>query len=243
SEPMTEDQDEVTFAAPAADSPLTTATLLERYGIDVDDEHEDAVDRVETPCEPVATAVDAGAAEPEADDDHEQSVEQYMARLLAENNGHSTQPTTPSEVAPAQPTPEPQPTPVVEETKPQPEEPITAAEMKPRHAAPEEVSGLAAMRELANLNTSSNLGKHTRKHSRGMAIDKAEVAFLSALCGSLTIYWSNGQMHLQALGGAAIAAACWWGGQALTMAIRSAKAAKQNSTESSDVADRYSSDN
>jgi hypothetical protein len=46
------------------------------------------------------------------------------------------------------------------------------------------------------------------------------------------MYWSGGQLHFQAIGGAALAAAGWWGAQAAIIAGKAAMVAKRHANDS-----------
>jgi hypothetical protein len=221
---------EVKFTSPSTESPWTTAHLLDAYrdSNEFEDSESASTGDRDPNSRPAWSDASPECNDPHIDDsdDHAQSVEQYMARLLSENKTQSAR--TVAQRPIVEPKAEPKRQEAVAEATSQSTHPLTEGEMKPRNAAPEGASSLAAMREIANLNTSTNLGSHTRNHSLGLAFRKAEIAFFSAMCGTLTIYWSNGMWHFQMIGTAALVAAGWWGTQAAISAIKAAQIAKHH---------------
>ena len=124
-----------------------------------------------------------------------ESVDDYMAKLMQRvraqtSEGAPSTPWTPS----ATPRPDPKPTQQVQET-PGPDIEASAeqddlTELSPRAVAPERLTDLAAMRQLANVSAQSAIDGHTR-HQLKMAIRTklAVMAMGLAVGGALTWFW------------------------------------------------------
>lgn len=173
-------------------------------------------------------------------DDEEESIEQYMAGLLARVNGGST--AAPAQFArqkpaakaapdsgracgnggaeaggkglPEAPSPGTQPRPVTSES-------AQVAESRPRARAPEKAEDLVTLRELANLSAQSALDTHARSRLiRSVNAKLAVVAVALATAGVLFWRWfaiPNSVMHYY-MGLAVILIAVLWGVQYAALA-------------------------
>ena len=174
------------------------------------------------------------ANSPSEHQDHEDSVEAYMARLLHRLRGPSDPATVAEPVAPAVQAPVRRATEMVAELDQQaairqsivePEEsPVKLAEKKddwmlrPRRLAPEMSSDLRAMRELANMNTKAALDRHVQKRWTTAAIGKACVAGVAVVAGVLLMTWAENLQSLTfASGAVAMLVAVFWGLQSLIL--------------------------
>ncbi|MBX7168512.1 MAG: hypothetical protein K1X74_19400 [Pirellulales bacterium] len=156
------------------------------------DLHEEAED-----ADPAAdgTGDEAEAAEPtakqapQAEEHHEETVEQYMARLMArvrqqvaENDAaamsKTIEPLRPQTAArPGRQTPQPAVT-------AQPAERV-------RTAAPESKADLSALRELANESAKAHISQHMRKTLRQSTLGKAVVAIVALCCSAVLLSSSS----------------------------------------------------
>jgi hypothetical protein len=130
---------------------------------------------------------DSAAPSSQARDD-EESIEDYMARLLQRVRGISAEiPQSPREST----APEP------EQQSPTEEAP---AKVGPRATAPEKAAGLAAMREIANLSARTAIATHSFRRRAFKAWRMLAVAVAVALAGGLLIYFAR-EFNLLLFGG------------------------------------------
>ncbi|MFO0897836.1 MAG: hypothetical protein U0836_10480 [Pirellulales bacterium] len=185
---------------------------------------DDAAEEEEAPQAP--SAVDSS----HADEDHEESIQDYMNRLLQRVRGEA-----PVQHKPAAKTPTHSPT----TYRPAPVQPVqapVAAEPRPvpatprKSAAPERSSDLLAMRELANLSAQTALDAYAHRRWASAAVGKVIVSVF-ALVACLTLMaalpgWSTLKIIS---GGAALVIAVFWGLQAgiLAQQVRAARQRRQ----------------
>ncbi|ADB16838.1 Chromosome segregation ATPase-like protein [Pirellula staleyi DSM 6068] len=116
--------------------------------------------------------------------DEDESIEDYMARLLKRVRGDGgNEPQTASKFKPAA-TPTPVAAPIAATAPIEPVLPITSEEFIPRCAAPEQTCDLAAMRELANSAARSAISSHAKK-SRGQT--GRSRLWLTAVAGAMAV--------------------------------------------------------
>ncbi len=155
------------------------------------------------------------AQEPVHEDD---SIDDYMSRLLARNRGDSTVPRPAASQACA-PVKEPvkaakQPTSEATIAAPaaNSDEPISFG---PRAAAPEKNIDLTAMRQLANLSAETAINTHDSKRLSVISRIKLAVSLVAAVAGVVLLGLSfTGGMHLMTMFAAfaAFAVTAYWGG-------------------------------
>ena len=175
---------------PSEEAPVDLEAVLRRMGnmgVLRGDEPQES-----SPAEPVA---DVMAPQPEAAslpaaDEEEESIDDYMAQLMkrvqtaaqgakkTENRPQRRQSESPSEAPAEQP---PSVPPAVQRRR----EPV---EMAPRAAAPERVTDLSAMRELANLSAQTAIDRHTRRTAILTNRSKLLVATVGAVTGGLLLW-------------------------------------------------------
>jgi hypothetical protein len=168
---------------------------------------------------PPATPLTATPAEPHHEGD-EESIDSYMSRLLSRVRGEAAAP-PPRHARPVEP-PKPTAEPVAADDDapaglriPQPSgAPPQETELAPRAVAPERQSGLAAMRELANLSTFNALSTHARGRLRRVQRSKLWTMLFSAAVGAGLLWfwyeWEGGEYALYG-GLACLAVAVLWG--------------------------------
>jgi chromosome segregation ATPase len=125
---------------------------------------------------------DTGSASPEVRMEEDDSIEQYMSRLLSRVRG-STSPATDTPEAPAE---VPAVAPSQEIAPAEIEKPAEPKEYVPR-TAPEQPERLSLMRELANSAAKSAIHTHARQHQKRETKAKSLVALLS-LTGALSLF-------------------------------------------------------
>lgn len=193
-------------------APVDTETIFQRLGIrpPADDEPEEA--------DPSVAPGGATSAEAPAAPGDEESIDVYMSRLLQrlrqasgrEQASSAESPETGSvpyaEVAPSlssgqqtrglgasggEEPPEPA-------GEPSPHPGRTRRRMLPKSAAPEDLSHLAAMRELANLSARNALDRHGRNLLRRAILSKLAVLALALTAGSslMALWWWLGAGEL-----------------------------------------------
>jgi len=152
-----------------------------------------------------------GHASPAHAGDDEDSVEQYMAKLLerVRSPGARAEP-TPAPTGAVAPKAEPAPVP---EERPLPPAPLESMEdLSPRTVAPERSVDLSAMRELANMQAKTAIQTHSQRKTVSAVRSKFIVAVLALCCGgALTVlYWKlPNEVTLYGIGGAFVTAVVW----------------------------------
>jgi hypothetical protein len=151
------------------------------------------------------------------DSEKEESIEDYMAKLMNRVRGASEQPAS----IPASQRSVPQPSPVYQ-SEPEPEPLATEQkrssvaekpfEMSPRQTPTELTSNLAAMRELANFSARDAIDTSVRNRWSQAAIGKFMVTTTALLCGGLLLYWTKDLQSLPFMGASiALVIALFWG--------------------------------
>lgn len=188
---------EIAFQTPPSDAPVSSVDLLSRFGLSVHQETPEPA-----PLSPHRTeattpqpAAEAGPAKPPHADGHhdeQDSIDAYMAQLMARLGKPGYVP--PQEVAP-------QPTQVAD-TVPEPEvaAPETPtrnvpklrdpSEMGRRAAPPELATDLSAMRELANLNARAAIDTHARSTLIKAWLSKALLMLLGMVTAGVETWFA-----------------------------------------------------
>ena len=152
-------------------------------------------------------------------DNHDESIEDYMARLLQRISDDDDSPavSAPSTGIESVPT-SAAPTSAVENTIPEPiqAEPGPQLEYVPRAQAPEQAGKLEAMREVANMSARSAINTHTRMRGGKASHLRLAVALIAMVVGGVLQWMSSttnsgfGQVGL-----AIIVLGIFWGCQAM----------------------------
>jgi hypothetical protein len=162
---------------------------------------------------------DIGMAQPGPGGDDDESIEDYMARLLQRVSGDDdspavSAPSTGIESVPSSAAP----TSAVENAIPEPiqAEPGPQQEYVPRAQAPEQAGKLEAMREVANMSARSAINTHTRMRGGKASHLRLDVALIAMVVGGVLQWMSSttnpgfGQVGL-----AIIVLGIFWGCQAM----------------------------
>jgi hypothetical protein len=207
------------FEAPAEHKPVDLAEVFRRVGATVEMEDEEPVSGMPaTPTErptSIAHQPPAQSATPNHTESEEESIDDYMGRLMqrvkaggppskSAGNGAPVRPSTPAVPAAAV-------KPSAAESEEAPSGPI-----QPRSAAPETHNDLSALRELANLSAHSALNHHSRQLLVYTMRSKLTVAIVALAAGG-AMFWmwkgaSSAQMTYYA-GLIAVLVAVYWGVQ------------------------------
>ena len=215
-------------------TPVDLHEVLRRYGASFDDEDDNERPAEKPPQTPVAERRIAQPSSPSAAPKHhghddEESIDDYMARLMQRVRGDESgaEPMPPARRVPVEverdePADEPQ---SAELLVPQPNAPPLRkpVDMSPRAVAPEKQLGLSAMRELANLSTQSALHRHQHRVLVGATRTKLLVAGGAGIVGAGLLWaWSTLGLETYALYGAlaALLTSACWGVQFLMVAGR-----------------------
>jgi hypothetical protein len=185
----------------------TTATG--RGGLRSSQSHDPSGSARENSCEPTAAP---STSKPH--DHEEESIDQYMARLLDRVRSPSTPPPPKTAAEPRQAIGENAPDAPGPAVPAQPPAGTPrAAELTPRTVAPEKSIDLSAMRELANLSAKAAIERHARGLLARASGSKLFTALFSATCGG-ALYWmgrlhDNGGFALHAAAGSFVIALFW----------------------------------
>ncbi|MGH7139026.1 MAG: hypothetical protein ACREHD_25045, partial [Pirellulales bacterium] len=188
---------EIAFQTPPSDAPVSSVDLLSRFGLSVHQETPEPAppspQRTEaTTPQPVAEAGPAKPAHADGHHDEQDSIDAYMAQLMARLGKPGYAP--PQEVAPQPPQ--------VSETVPEPQAaaPATAprqpsklwdpSEMGRRAAPPELATDLSAMRELANLNARAAIDTHARSALVKAWLSKALLMLLGMVTAGVETWFA-----------------------------------------------------
>jgi hypothetical protein len=169
------------------------------------------------------SAAGPSSAAPAASED--ESIEQYMTRLMARVRGITAtpeEPARPSHTTKEEERPEAAAEPEEFKVQPVAKAALTAIPVRPR---PEQRTDLSAMRELANLNARSALDTHTRQRLTRVARDKLVVVAMAVLFGCVGV--ALGFLHPLAWVGAGMCllVALAWAAQSVQFARRAAECA------------------
>ena len=142
-------------------------------------------------------------ASPGKETAEDESIQQYMAQLMQRIRGEKPVDDVDEQDAPS--TPQQADVAVAKAAEPDALKPDQEAkappsdDMAPRAVAPEKLSGLGAMRELANLSARTAISRHTTKRMKDATTTKFVMAGVALVCGLVLLWkWQD------------------WGGQALT---------------------------
>ncbi|MHC4401728.1 MAG: hypothetical protein ACYTG0_18815 [Planctomycetota bacterium] len=163
---------------------------------------------------------DSGASSGAGNPD--ESIDQYMARLLErvrETKAGSTGPSEPeppsgyARVPPAEPSPPDREDEVPPEPDDSPQEMLKPGEMSPRAVAPEKLVDFNAMRELANFSADSAIRRYARSKLSRAAMGKLLVTVIGSLAALLSFWlwwkWGAGELALYAAGASCVIAILW----------------------------------
>jgi hypothetical protein len=162
--------------------PLDSEEIFRRLGTAPQVAHEGDPPPLQAGLVPAHSAPDTTSRTPDHEDE---SIDTYMARLLERSRGKSDRPESEAgpedlpaeEVQPRRQTPSVPATPLM----PVHARPSTPVNLSPRTVAPERLSDLSAMRELANISAHAALDRHVR----GTLIRTTRMKLLVAACGLL----------------------------------------------------------
>jgi hypothetical protein len=220
-------------AAPKPDSPVNLAEIFQRMNLDVvadDDEQLASVEKSPTRPAPPARHAEPEIKRPAVEPAHEasgdeESIDDYMARLLSRvREGNSAEPNSrPSASAQSRPVPQRSattPAPIAPSAAAVPSQapvrrpgPVT---MTPRAVAPEKQVNLSAMRELANLSAQMAITRYADREFLSITRTKLAVAAAGVAVGGVLIWlWTKGgSKHVNLYGAlGSFLIAVLWGGQ------------------------------
>ncbi|MEX0938382.1 MAG: hypothetical protein WDZ59_11030 [Pirellulales bacterium] len=193
-----------------------------------------------------AAAEDGEARRP---DDNEESIEQYMSRLLTRVRGSSTY--DPATVGPRRGTaPLPQRpretiAPPAPPSPPQAEQPPAyperLTELPQRALRPELTSNLAAMRALANQSANTAIDRHTRTRWEVAGRGKMLVTIFAFLSAVLLIWWAPPADHVANIAaGLALSIGVFWGMQGVMILYGVRRQTERERAQQNDRNERYS---
>ncbi len=150
--------------------------------------------------------------------DDEQSINDYMSRLLAKYGNKAEDGTTvaASQAPPVQIRQSATSQAATSEAALEQAKSETAARPAmtklepPRTAAPEKSGSLAAMREIANFSTREAIATHHRHRSIIILSSKVAVGVFGLICGALLLHWDDGQSWIYFGGLAGLIVAGYW---------------------------------
>jgi hypothetical protein len=232
-----DEEEAVQFESPTGGSPGSAESVLRQMGIARSFDEDEAEDAA-TPASPQAQSAPQtpdAPHEPTAEED--ESIDDYMARLLErvrQTAGPGGKPTgqDPSPGAPAPspadsqapPQPTDSPSPASEPTdSPTGGRPAQSSGLSPRAAAPERSVDLSAMRDLANLSAQAAIDHYSRRvlFSRSAGKLMVAVVALAASTALLWIWWAKSSSLLPLHAGvASLAIALLYGGHYLVLGAR-----------------------
>jgi hypothetical protein len=232
------------FEEPVKASPAESSGLMERLRAMVDSEDDDpeqpTSQRPSSAARPSfepATPLQASFTKPAPGgpaahaDDEEESIEDYMVKLLGRVRGDSAPLVPKPFVRPTVPQPEP----VVEpepEIAPQDQLKVATTPVEPfampqRQVPTELTSNLAAMRELANFSARDAIDTSVRNRWWQAAIGKFSVAGVALASAVILLIWTKDARSIQFIGaGIAVLIAIFWGLQG-TIMLRNVRKANQ----------------
>lgn len=176
-------------------------SFIDQYAGAFDEDDEEAF----TPVEPVSAPAPEPVHEPQNvdEDDHESSIEDYMAQLMQRmQGGPAAAKSAPTKPQPTSRSAEKVEKPKAEKPVEEPQEVLQASEYKPRSSAPEQTSNLAAMRDLANQTARSAIKTSSSKMRWAYAGARIGMALFFFGVGAVMLYMTNslfGPMFLGSL--------------------------------------------
>lgn len=209
---------ELEFQTPQKQSPVDLADVFRRVGAEIDspETETDAADKPQ--AKPPAAAAENG--------EKEESIEEYMSRLMHRTQASSGVSAAPSRAPPASAPVAASRIPavagVVKPMEPSSTAPAPAprrrepAQVAPRAVAPEKHVNLSAMRELANLAAHSAINRYSRRILINAVYSKLLVASV-ALASAVSLLWmwktTTGLQTTFYLALVALSVAIYWGVQ------------------------------
>ncbi len=193
---------EPTFETPAERPPVDLSEVLRRFGADVElenDEPKGVAPSRAVECaddRPAAPAATKSASHPVAEDE-EESIDEYMSRLMQRvrptGSGAGTPAYVPNERSEPAPVAASQALPLVPASPPpsiatSAEQKYEPVEMLPRAVAPERRADLSMLREVANLSAQTALSQHSRRLLVDTMYSKLATAGV-ALASSIALFW------------------------------------------------------
>jgi hypothetical protein len=219
-------------------SPAEPDDMLHRFGHDMNEPEENvdlaayapfAQSPVDQDKQQQATA--HKSAQPSSANDEEESVDDYMVRLMQRIRGTQGEPSTPTEKpnvpAPSQTESAPLPfdtvPPVAEEPIYKPVQRGQSVELAPRSPAPENIVDINVFRDLANYSAQNALGTHARGQMMNAMYSKLAVALMGGFTGiGLLLVWQlwfpNRLTFFSAM--MSFVVAFIWGSQYLMLTVR-----------------------
>jgi hypothetical protein len=164
-------------------------------------------------------------------DEEEESIEDYMAKLMGRVRGDSPQIAPKPYQRPTVPKPEPVYEPETEVTSPEEAKvasaPAAPFEMPQRQVPTELTSNLAAMRELANFSARDAIDTSVRNRWWQAAVGKFSVAAVALATAAILVIWTKNAHSIQFIGaGIAMLIAIFWSLQG-TIMLRNVRKANQ----------------
>lgn len=208
---------ELEFEAVSADSPVSSQDIFRRLGNMPSFEEGGAPASVSSPTIPLRSIASDAVPPLESTDGEEESIDDYMARLLARVRGDATSDgircePAPAAIEPPAAVPPGASVPVQRVIERGSTASGSDAPAVPR-VAPETLADLRTMRELANLSAHSALDRHSRQMLNEAIRSKLMVAALAvAACLSLGWIWFAFGRHgaTLAAAGLSLLVACYW---------------------------------
>ena len=241
----TESEEELDFSEPTSSSPAENSGVMERLRAMTDweeDEEESGQSefRPATPfpaepaSKPMGHSRSSSSHSHTGDGEDEESIEDYMAKMMMRIRGVQGSATQASQAPPPAPvkkeksSAEMKPSESAEqiEMEAKSKEPQKPFEMAPRKAPVELTSNLAAMRELANVSAREAIDLSVRNRWSQAAFGKLSVAGVALLAAGILFYWTRDPMTVSFLGGGvASLIAVFWAlqGAVILKGVRKAK--------------------
>jgi hypothetical protein len=198
---------------PSGRAPLESAEVFRRMGIAIPEDNEDSPQPGQTAAETQTDTLAAEAPPTDRPSSEEESLDDYMSRLMERVRDRSWKvglPGTPKTAAEARQSASPP-----AETKPV-EKPLAPGGLLPLSVTPGKKVDLTKLRALANLSAKQAIHTHTQKQIRGLSRGKLVVTLAAGLAGGLLVLLSRllpvGEFALYA-GALGLLAAIVWGMQ------------------------------
>lgn len=222
-------EEDVQFEEPSQGAPESSEEVLRRLGIAPSFDHEEEEDEREKPggrslhaAETFQRASEAPHASRPAAEEEDESIDDYMARLLDRvrtGTGGSGGPTAHVPPVPAAPASSPSSPPASKADDSPPQAPTAKTgeqgEMSPRAVAPERSVNLIAMRDLANQSARAAIDQHARRRLLGQTANKLLVALVALATGAilLWVWWAKTHDQVTMYGAVAclVVALAWLG--------------------------------
>ncbi len=193
-------EEELTFSEPDDSAPIDTAAILAKFGHSLEDDDDGTQTAfMNEPSAPANNYADATPAfdsagsyggEPEsAPEGEDESIDDYMAQLMARVGGGAGEPEAPKTPKPAASKPKPAPAAQPQPPRAERRVPLDPSEFVPRAVAPEASSNLRALRAVANTSARSAIDRHQRRSFDNKAYICWFIAIVSAIvCFSMAFF-------------------------------------------------------